>query len=89
MPDAQLGEPERGEHNPSGNVVLDGVLAAEPEYVALREAIAALPRNIREKLWVVAQVGRDDVAILSWDEALALASALVDLSQQRRQPRSR
>ena len=80
LPDAQLGEPEpaRGEHNPSGNIVLNGVLAAEPKYVALREAVAALPRDIREKLWVVAQVGRGDVAILGWDEALAGASALTD-----------
>ena len=80
VPDAQLGEPEsaRGEHNPSGNIALNGILAGEPEYVALREAIAALPRDIREKLWVVAQVGRGDVAILGWDEALAGASALTD-----------
>ena len=80
VPDAQLGEPEpaRGVHNPSGNIALNGVLAAQPEYVALRETMAALPRDIREKLWVVAQVGRGDVAILGWDEALTRASALTD-----------
>ncbi len=80
VPDAQLGEPvpARGEHNPSGSIVLNGVLAREPEFVALREAIAALPRDIREKLWAVAQVGRGDVAILGWDAALAGASALND-----------
>jgi hypothetical protein len=65
VPDEELGEPvpARGEHNPAGTLALNGVLAAEPEFVALREAIAALPRDIREKLWVVAQVGRGDVAI--------------------------
>jgi hypothetical protein len=78
--DADLGEPPpaRGEHNPSGSVVLNGVLAAEPEFVALREAIAALPRDIREKLWVVTQIGRGDLAILGWDEAIGAASALTD-----------
>ncbi len=80
VPDAQLGEPvpARGEHNPSGSIVLNGVLASEPQFVALREAIAALPRNIREKLWVVAQIGRGDVAMPGWDSALASASALSD-----------
>ena len=44
VPDAQLGE-----HNPSGNIVLNGVLVAEPKYAALREAFAALPaRHPRE-----------------------------------------
>ena len=78
--DADLGEPQpaRGEHNPSGSVVLNGVFATEPEFAALREAIAALPRDIREKLWVVAQIGRGDLAILDWDDAIASASALTD-----------
>lgn len=78
--DADLGEPPpaRGEHNPSGSVVLNGVLAGEPEFVALREAIAALTRDIREKLWVATQIGRGDLAILDWDEAIGAASALTD-----------
>jgi hypothetical protein len=80
VPDSQLGEPvpARGEHNPSGSIALNSVLAAEPECVALHAAIAALPRDIRDKLWVVAQIGRGDVAILDWDETLAGASALSD-----------
>lgn len=80
VPDEELGEPlpARGGHNPSGALALNGVLAAEPEFVALREAITALPRDIRERLWVVAQVGRGDIAILGWDEALAATSALSD-----------
>ena len=78
--DADLGEPQpaRGEHNPAGTVVLNGVFASEPEFAALREAITALPRDIREKLWVVAQIGRGDIAILDWDDAIASASALTD-----------
>jgi hypothetical protein len=78
--DVELGEPvpARGEHNPAAALALNGVLVTEPEFVALREAIAALPRDIREKLWVVAQVGHGDVAILGWDAALGYASELSD-----------
>ena len=78
--ESELGEPEpaRGEHHPSATIALNGVLAREPEFVTLREAIASLPRDIKEKLWVVAQVGRGDVAILGWDDALTEASALSD-----------
>ncbi len=78
--DEELGEPgpARGEHNPAGALAMNGVLAMQPEFVALRDAIAALPRNIREKLWAVARVGRGDVAILGWDEVLAESVALSD-----------
>ncbi len=81
VPDADLGEPApaRGEHNPSGTVALNGVLAGEPEFVALHEAINLLPRDMREKLWVVTQIGRGDVAILDWDSATAAASTLTDV----------
>ena len=58
VPDAQLGEPEpaRGEHNPSGNIALNGVLAAELEYVARRKAVAALPRGIRRSAQIEASL---------------------------------
>jgi hypothetical protein len=80
VPDADLGEPTpaRGAHNPGGGVVLTGVLASAPEFVALRAAIAALPRDIREKLWVTAQIGRGDLAIRDCTGALDAASALTD-----------
>jgi len=48
----------RGEHNPAGSLVLNGVLAGKPEFVALRQATAELLRDIR---------GRGDAAILDWD----------------------
>ena len=78
--DVELGEPvpARGEHNLAAALALNGVLATKPEFVALREAITALPRDIREKLWVMAQIGRGDNAIRGWDEALARASVLSD-----------
>ncbi len=78
--DADLGEPEpaRGEHNANGSVMLEEVLATKPEFVALSQAIAGLPRDIREKLWVVMQIGRGDAAVLDWDVASATAAALTD-----------
>jgi hypothetical protein len=80
VPEAELGEPvpARGEHNPGGSVALTDVLAGEPVFVALREAIVALPRDMREKLWVVAQVGRGDLGILDWQDGLDAASLLSD-----------
>jgi hypothetical protein len=80
VPEADLGEPmpARGEHNPSSSVTLRGVLETEPEFVALRQAIAAIPRDIREKLWVVAQTGRGNITIGDWDETIGSASMLAD-----------
>jgi hypothetical protein len=78
--EADLGEPEpvRGEHNPVGSVDLTGVLAAKPEFVALSGAIAALSRDIREKLWLVTRIGRGDLAARDWDDAIGAVSALTD-----------
>jgi hypothetical protein len=80
VPEADMGEPipGRGEHNPSAGIVLNGVLSAEPEFVALRQAIAALTRDIRVKLWVATRIGRGDLAILDWERAIGEASALTD-----------
>ena len=80
VPDAVLGEPmpARGEHNPSAIVALNGVLEHEPAFVTLREAIMALPRTVRDRLAVVQRVGRGEVAILDWDDALAEATLLRD-----------
>ena len=78
--DAAPGEPNsaRGEHNSASRLVLDGVLASKPEFVALRRAITELPPHIREKLWVVLQIGRSDAAVLDWAVAIATAQALTD-----------
>ena len=62
----------------AGVLLGTGVLASAPEFVALRAAIAALPRDIREKLWVTAQIGRGDLAIRDCTGALDAASALTD-----------
>jgi hypothetical protein len=80
VPDSALGEPKpaRGEHTPSANEVMNGVLADRAEFVALHDAIATLPRDVREKLWVVMRIGSGNTAILEWDAALAAASALAD-----------
>ncbi len=78
--DDDLGEPVpvRGEHNPSRNVVLDSALDNNPAFVTLREAIAGLPRDIRDKLWVVTQIGGGQRAILDWDGTVLEAAALPD-----------
>jgi hypothetical protein len=78
VPEAELGEPQpaRGEHNPVGDIVLDDVLAREPEFIALRDAIGALPRDIRDKVWAVAEIGRGRFAIRDADAAQAEASAM-------------
>jgi hypothetical protein len=78
VPDADLGElePARGPHSPASTIALDGVLAGEPEFVALREAVASLPRDIRDKLWILTQIGRGDVAVQEWAQAKDTASLL-------------
>ena len=80
VPDADLGEPEpaRGEHNAASTIALNSVLASKPEFIALRQAIVELPRDIREKLWVVMQIGRGDAAVVDRDIALATAAVLSD-----------
>jgi hypothetical protein len=84
VPDADLGElePARGPHSSVRTIALNGVLARKPEFVALREAIASLPRDVREKLWVVTQIGRGDVAVLDWKQANDTASSLTEADIQ-------
>jgi hypothetical protein len=80
VPDPNPCEPEPvpGQHNPAGSLALTDDLAGKPEFVALRRAIAGLPRDMREKLWAVMQIGRGDAAIVDWDKVLATGSALGD-----------
>jgi len=61
-----------------GDLALDAVLVGAPEYLALRDAVAGLPRDIREKLWAVAETGRGQFAIMNWEIAVAEASGLSD-----------
>jgi hypothetical protein len=67
----ELGEPKpaRGEHNPASALVLDDLLAVEPAFVRLRDAIAALPREIREKLWLLMEIGRGNGTLQDWAPA--------------------
>lgn len=78
--DADLGEPipARGQHGPGTGIALDETLDAEPEYVALRDALVALPRDIKEKLLVVTQIGRGDRAMPDWSSAREAVSVLPD-----------
>lgn len=80
IPAADLGEPipARGQHNAASEIVLDDVLATAPEFVTLRDAIVALPREIKQKILIASQIGRGDLAILNWDSAMETTSALSD-----------
>jgi hypothetical protein len=73
-----LGEPQpaRGEHDPARTIALNGLFADAPEIRRLREAITALPNEIRHKLWALMAVGRGDYAARELDLALeAIANA--------------
>ena len=78
--DTDLQEPPalRGEHTRNIAGVLNLGIGPLPEYAVLQEAVAGLPRDIREKLWLVAAVGRGDCVITDWDEGLRSAAGLPD-----------
>ncbi len=80
VPPTALGEPKpgRGPHNPAHDVMLDSVLASKPEFVALREGIVSLPRDILQSVWTVMEIGRERFAAGQWEQALAQASPLRD-----------
>jgi hypothetical protein len=81
LPAASLGQLERapGAHNSAASFTLNDVLARKPEFIALRRAIVELPRDMRELLWAVMQIGRGDAAIVAWDKVLATGSTLTTL----------
>jgi Protein of unknown function (DUF3775) len=78
--ETELGEPKpaRGEHNPASALVLDDLLAVEPAFLRLREAIAALPREIREKLWLLMEIGRGNGTLQDWTAAHEKIAAAAD-----------
>jgi hypothetical protein len=80
VPEKELGEPPpaRGEHNPGAEVPVEESLQFRPEFIALRDAIAELPREIRQKLWAVREIGRGRFAARQFEQALAAAEALSD-----------
>jgi len=80
VPEKELGEPPpaRGEHNPSAEVPVEEQLQFRPEFLALREAIAELPREIRQKLWAVKEIGRGGFTAPQFAQALAAAEAMSD-----------
>ena len=78
--EAQLGEspPARGEHNPAAALDLRPILADAAAFVQLREAIATLPRDIRDKVWMVAQLGAARFDSGGIADALAEAAGMSD-----------
>ena len=71
-------KPARGEHDPTRDISLDDVLANKPEVVALRQAITALPREIRQSIWAVMEIGRGDFAAQDWERSMRHAVLLAD-----------
>lgn len=71
-------KPARGEHNPTRDIPLGDVLADKPEVVALREAITALPQEIRQSIWAVMEIGRGVFAAQDWERAMGHAVLLDD-----------
>ena len=80
IPSTALGEPSpaRGPHDPVHDVALYDVLAGKPAIVALREAVAALPLEIRQAVWGVMEIGRGRFAAGEWEQAAAEAGLLRD-----------
>lgn len=80
LTETELGEirPARGEHHPAGSLGFEAVPGDEPAHRALREAIEALPADIRRKLWAVMRTGCGDYARGDWEQALAAAEAIAE-----------
>lgn len=77
VPEAELGQirPARGEHHAAGGLGFEAMPEGEPAHRALREALEALPADIRRKLWAVVRIGTGDYARGDWEQALAAADA--------------
>jgi hypothetical protein len=78
--DDALGEPapQRGAHDPALDVVPSEVLAEKPEFIALREAVVALPPEIRQAAWALMEIGRGRFSAGEWDQAIAEVAPLGD-----------
>jgi hypothetical protein len=76
----ELGEPPpaRGEHHLAADLGFEALAGDWPEQRALREAVSALPSDIRCKLWAVARIGGGDYAKGDWDAAMSAAENLSD-----------
>jgi len=76
-----LGEPRpaRGEHDPVRTILLNGLFANAPELCRLRDAIMALPDEIRRKLWALLAIGRGDNAAGELDAVVTAIAAKPDV----------
>ena len=70
--EADFGEPKvaRGVHDPAAAFGLDPLPEDHPSRVALREAIAALPRAAPDELRALDLVGRGDFGAREWERAV-------------------
>ena len=65
--------PARGTHHPEGELGLDYVPDADSARRLLREAIDAVPPEVRRRIWAVMRVGRGDFAGRDWQAAIGAA----------------
>ena len=80
VPDEDLGEPPsaRGEHNPTATFALDPLPSDDPSFVALQQALSALPQAARSELFVLMRMGQGDLGINDWERGLSEAELLGD-----------
>lgn len=80
IPATRLGEPlpARGQHNPLATLDLEPALTRTSQFAALRDAVTALPRDLRAKLWAIVQIGGGREPAGGFASALAETAALSD-----------
>lgn len=69
-------EPERGEHNPTAELGLDPLPAADAQAAALREAVASLSATARHELYALMRIGQGQLAAKKWHRGLTEAEAI-------------
>jgi hypothetical protein len=80
--ESELGEPRvaRGLHDPAAAFGMDPLPPDHPTRLALRDAIAALPRDAQDELRALVLVGRGDLGAKEWERAVTEASGAPDVA---------
>lgn len=68
--------PGRGEHNPTAELGLEPLPAAELPAVALREAVTSLSAPARQELYALMRMGQGHLAAKKWHRGLSEAETL-------------
>ena len=78
--EADLGEPKvaRGWHDPAAGFGLPPLPPDHPTRIALRDAVAMLPRDAQDEIRALVLVGRGDLGARDWQGAVAEAASAPD-----------